>query len=66
MQKEFSYPLQIDELGQGEQNYKLKAGKDQLETLAEILQVPAVHSFAADICLKFQKKTRASGSLWYG
>lgn len=56
MQKEFSYPLQIDELGQGEQTYKLRADKAQLETLAEILQVPAVNSFGADICLKFQKK----------
>lgn len=56
MQKEFSYPLQIDELGQGEQLYKLKADKDQLKTLAEILQVPAVNSFTADICLRFQKK----------
>lgn len=56
MQKEFSYPLQIDELGQGEQNYKLRADKEQLITLTEILQVPAVNSFAADIKLKFQKK----------
>lgn len=56
MQKEFSYPLQIDELGQGEQTYKLKADKAELATLAEILQVPAVNSFEAEIKLKFQKK----------
>lgn len=56
MQKEFSYPLQIDELGQGEQNYKLKADKAQLETLTEILQVPAVNSFEAELKLRFQKK----------
>lgn len=56
MQKEFSYPLPIEELGQGEQNYKLKADKEQLITLAEILQVPAVNNFNADIRLKFQKK----------
>ena len=56
MQKDFSYPLQIDELNQGEQNYKLKADKAQLETLKDILQVPAVHYFEADIKLKFQKK----------
>ncbi|MCM1323342.1 MAG: DUF177 domain-containing protein [Acetobacter sp.] len=56
MQKEFSYPLQIDELGQGEQTYKLRADKEQLKTLAEILQVPAVNSFGANIGLKFQKK----------
>lgn len=56
MQKEFSYPLQIDELKQGEQSYKLCANKEQLETLAEILQVPAVNNFVADIHLMFQKK----------
>jgi len=56
MQKEFSYPLKIDELGQGEQTYKLSANKEQLITLAGILQIPAVNSFDADINLKFQKK----------
>jgi len=56
MQKEFSYPLKIDELGQGEQHYKISADKAQLETLSEILQVPSVNSFVADIKLNFQKK----------
>ena len=56
MQKEFSYPLKIDELGQGEQTYKLNADKEELQLLAEILQVPSVNSFQADITLNFQKK----------
>jgi len=56
MQREFSYPIKIDELGQGEQSYKLSADKAQLKMLAEILQIPAVNSFEADIKLKFQKK----------
>ncbi|MBP3687993.1 MAG: DUF177 domain-containing protein [Alphaproteobacteria bacterium] len=56
MQKEFSYPLKIDELGQGEQTYNLRADKEQLATLKEILQVPAVNSFEANLKLKFQKK----------
>lgn len=56
MQKEFSYPLKIDELGHGEQSYKLSADKDQRGWLAKILQVPAVNSFNVDIKLKFQKK----------
>lgn len=56
MQKEFSYPLKIDELGQGIQNYKISADKAELENLAEILQVPAVNSFEADIKINFQKK----------
>jgi uncharacterized metal-binding protein YceD (DUF177 family) len=56
MQKDFSYPLKIDELNQGEQLYKLNADKDELKVLAEILQVPAVNSFNAELKLKFQKK----------
>lgn len=56
MQKEFSYPLKIEDISQGEQSYKLSANKEQLATLKEILQVPAVNSFSADICLNFQKK----------
>jgi len=56
MQKEFSYPLKIEDLGQGEQKYVLKANKEQLQTLTEILQVPAVNSFVADMKLVFQKK----------
>ena len=56
MQKEFSYPLKIDELGHGEQKYVLKANKEQLITLAEILQVPAVNSFETEMKLIFQKK----------
>ncbi len=63
MQKDFSYPLKIDELGQGEQCYKLSADKAELETLAEILQVPAVNSFTADIRLKFYKR-RAILEAW--
>lgn len=56
MQKEFSYPLKIEDISQGEQMYKLQANKEQLATLKEILQVPAVNSFSAAICLNFQKK----------
>lgn len=56
MQKEFSYPLKIEELGSGLQSYKLSADKDELKILAEILQVPAVNSFEAEIKLNFKKK----------
>ena len=45
MQKEFSYPLKIEELGQGTQSYTLSADKDQLKYLAEIFKVPAVNFF---------------------
>lgn len=56
MQKDFSYPLKIEDINQGEQTYKLRANKAQLETLREILQIPAVNYFEADIKLAFQKK----------
>ena len=56
MQKDFSYPLKIDELGQGEQNYNLTATNEELEFLRDVLQVPVVHSFQANIKLKFSKK----------
>ena len=56
MQKDFSYPLKIEDIGQGEQNYKLKADKEQLEFIKDILQVPSVNSFEAKIKLRFRKK----------
>lgn len=56
MQKEFSFPLKIEDINQGQQCYKLRAGKQELESLREILQVPAVNSFGANIMLNFQKK----------
>ncbi len=56
MQKEFSYPLKIEELGQGTQSYTLSADKDQLKYLAEIFKVPAVNSFKTTMKLIFQKK----------
>lgn len=56
MQREFSYPLKIEELGQGEQRYNLRADENQLEWLKDVLQVSAVNSFIADMKLNFQKK----------
>ncbi len=53
MQKDFSYPLQIDNLPRQEQHYHLVADPEQLKTLQQILQVEAVKSFAADIYLKY-------------
>lgn len=52
MQKDFSYPLNIDDLNQQEQHYRLKADAEQLKTLKAVLQVEGVKSFMADIFLK--------------
>lgn len=56
MQKDFSYPLKIDELNQQEQHYHLVADESQRKTLQEILQVESVKSFVADISLKLNLK----------
>ena len=56
MQKDFSYPLNIDDLNQQEQHHKLKANNEQLKTLSDILQVEDVKNFEADIFLKLNLK----------
>ena len=56
MQKDFSYPLNIDELNQQEQHYKLEANPEQLKVLTQILQVVDVKKFVADIYLKLKIK----------
>ena len=56
MQKDFSYPLNIEDLNQQEQHYKLKANNEQLRTLCDILQVEDIKKFEADIFLKLNLK----------
>ena len=56
MQKDFSYPLNIDDLNQQEQHHKLKADGEELNILKDILQVENVKSFEADIYLKLNLK----------
>lgn len=56
MQKDFSYPLNIDDLNQQEQHHKLKANQEQLKTLSDILQVEDIKNFEADIFLKLNLK----------
>ena len=56
MQKDFSYPLNIDDLNQQEQHHKIYADEDQLKLLKEILQVEDVKNFEADIFLKLNLK----------
>ncbi len=52
MQKKFSYPLIVAELPQTDQHYHLRAEKNDLLYLAEVLQVVAVKRLDADIRLK--------------
>lgn len=55
MQKDFSYILSVSELPTAEQHYKLKAGKDDLKSLADILKVPDVTYFAAEMNLRYNR-----------
>lgn len=56
MQKDFSYPLNIDDLNQQEQHHKLVADIEQLKLLTDILQVEGIKKFEADIYLKLNLK----------
>jgi uncharacterized metal-binding protein YceD (DUF177 family) len=56
MQKDFSYPIKIDELKQSEYKYVINADADELTDITEILQVEQAKSFAAEIFLKFEQR----------
>ena len=52
MQKEFSFPLIVEDLPQTEQRYKMNANADNLQYVAKILQVPEVKFLEADFVVK--------------
>lgn len=56
MQKNFSYPLIVDDIAAAEKKYHLTATPSELTELAEILKVPDVKSFSAEIYTKMNKK----------
>ena len=56
MQKFFSYPIVVDELSQFEKKYNLKAEGNDLLYLADVLKVPSVKSFEAEVMLKLKHK----------
>lgn len=56
MQKNFSYPLTVEEIGSAEKKYTFSATSEELKELSEILKVPAVNSFSAEIYTKMNKK----------
>ncbi len=57
MQKNFSYPIKIEDLKQSDYKYELKADAAELENIAQILQVEKVHEFKADIFLKLNNRS---------
>ncbi len=56
MQNFFSYRITVDKLPAAEQHYKLRADAEDCEKIREILQIPGVDAFSADISLKYNLK----------
>lgn len=56
MQKEFSYPVKIDELNQNTYKFVLKADVDELKDITSVLQVVNVNFFEAEIFLKYTQR----------
>lgn len=52
MQKDFSYPLKLEDMSKAVQTYHLKAEPDELAFITEIMQVPAVKAFEAEVNVK--------------
>ena len=57
MQNFFSYQIKVDNLPNTEQHYRLKADDEDCKRIQEILKIPAVKSFSADIRLRLDHKT---------
>lgn len=57
MQKNFSYPIKIEDLKQSDYKYELKADAEELEDITQVLQVEKVHKFEAEILLKLNNRT---------
>ena len=56
MQNVFSYPLKLEDMSAAVKKYSLKADAGELAFITELMQVPAVKSFEADINVKLRKK----------
>lgn len=56
MQNLFSYPLKLEDMSSSTQKYELKASAEELEYITEVMKVPAVKSFSAEITVKLYKK----------
>lgn len=52
MQKNFSYPIKIDELNQNQYKFVLHADADELKDITQILQVERAARFHAEVYLK--------------
>ncbi|MBR1605815.1 MAG: hypothetical protein IJ660_06905 [Alphaproteobacteria bacterium] len=57
MQKDFSYPLSVDDISTAEKEYKLIADTQQQQQIAEIFKVQAVKNFQANIYTRRHNKS---------
>lgn len=57
MQKDFSYPLTVSDISSAEKKYTINANAEECAVLAEILKVPAIKKFAADVYTKMKNKS---------
>lgn len=56
MQKDFSYVIDIDNVSSGENEYFIKADRENLDFLTELLGVQKVNSFSAEFKTKLDRK----------
>ena len=56
MQNLFSYPLKLEDMSSSTQKYILDANSKELEYITEVMKVPAVKKFKAEINVKLFKK----------
>jgi uncharacterized metal-binding protein YceD (DUF177 family) len=56
MQNLFSYPLKLEDMSSSTQKYILKADNNELNYITEIMKVPAVKGFKAELSVKLYKK----------
>ena len=56
MQNLFSYPLKLEDMSSSTQKFELNADEKELEYIAEVMKVPAIKKFSAELNVKLYKK----------
>ena len=56
MQNIFSYPLKLEDMSTAVKQYKIKATKNELHHITEIMKVPEIKFFEAEISVRLRKK----------
>ena len=56
MQNLFSYPLKLEDMSSSTQKFELNADEKELKYIAEVMKVPAIKKFSAELNVKLYKK----------